>query len=130
MACETAMTTPARAATYPRPAPAAKRRCPRCKRTIWTAFDGSVCALHVDVDPVALDPVAEMLALLAGCRTVELHPDGRLIRRDARQIAAGQPRPVLATHQCGRTNIGKPLTNPIPKPPAIHIGDDDDIPPF
>jgi hypothetical protein len=71
-----------------------------------------------------------MLALLAGCRTVQLEPDGRLTRRGPREIAAGQSHPVLAAHRCDRTNTGKPLTNPVPQLPVIHTANDDDTPPF
>lgn len=123
-------TRPGRAPSYPRPSPAARRRCPRCKARIWSAFDSPVAGLLVDVDPVALDPVGEMLALLAGCRTVELEPDGRLARRGSREIAAGQRHPVLATHRCDRTNNGRELTNPVPTVPVIHTAADNESPPF
>ena len=126
----TARTTTTRAVSYPRPGPATRHRCPTCRRWTWTGVDSNVCGLVATVDPVALDKVAEMVALLAGCRTLDLQPDGRLTRRGVVEIAAGQPRPVLAVHRCDRTNSGRPLTNPIPALPVIHTAGDGDTPPF
>lgn len=82
------------------------------------------------VDVIALDPLGEMLALLAGCRTVALATDGRLERRGPREIQAGQPRPVLAEHRCGRTNIGKSISTRKPRYPAPDIHGAGDEPPF
>jgi hypothetical protein len=118
--------------SYPRQSPARRTRCPGCRRWTLAGLDGSVCALLTVVDPVALDPVGEMVALLAGCRTVSLGRDGRLQRRGAREIAAGQPLPVLAIHRCDRTNTGTPLDGkpaaPLIEVPPIH--EPGDPPPF
>ena len=122
--------TRTRAVSYPRPGPAARRRCQGCRAWVWSAVDSNVCGLLVNVDPIALDQVGEMVALLAGCRTLDLQPDGRLTRRGVVEIAAGQPRPVLAVHRCDRTNSGTPLSNPVPALPVIHTAGDGDNPPF
>lgn len=111
---------------YPRQPPARRRRCPDCRRWTLVGYDGNVAALLIAVDPVALDPVGEMVALLAGCRTVELAPDGRLHRRGVRQIAAGRRRPVLARHRCDRTNTGEPVP---PKTATPRVVIPRDIPP-
>ena len=89
-----------------------------------------MCGLAVAVDVIALDPVAEMVALLAGCRTFALATDGRLERRGPREIQAGQPRPVLAEHRCGRVNTGPAISTRKPKHPAPEIHGAGETPPF
>jgi hypothetical protein len=125
----TGRTATSRAVSYPRQPVASRHRCARCREWTLTGLDGSVCGLVITVDPVALDPVGEMVALLAGLRTVALAADGRLERRGPREIRAGQSRPVLAEHRCGRINIGKPASNrKQPAVPPIHGPGDE--PPF
>ena len=77
--------------------PAVAGTCPRCRCVILT---GLAEGLRARVDPTALDPTAEVTALLAGRWTYTLTAGG-LVHRDAGRIAGGTlTGPVLADHTC------------------------------
>jgi len=75
------------------------RQCARCAAPVLVGLDASRCALLVVLDLAALDRWGEAMALLAGRPTFELW--GREIEyRNHFKIAGGQPRLVIAEHDC------------------------------
>lgn len=72
--------------------------CIGCGVAVWAGLSDDYCARVVRIDPNPLSPFGEMLALLAGRGTFDLHREGehwRLYVRDHWQIA-GRPAGLVA----------------------------------
>jgi hypothetical protein len=70
-----------------------------CARPVLAATIGG---LDKHVDTATLNETGELIALLSGCRTYELHGD-ELVQRSAGRIGSSeQTAPVVADHRCGR----------------------------
>jgi hypothetical protein len=83
------------------------RTCPHCRQWTIVGDDHFRCALRVTCDPIALDPIGEALALLAGRHTYDVW--GReLNRRTALHIKGGQSQTVIADHDCGNAATPSP----------------------
>lgn len=88
-------------------------RCPHCQATTVRALDDTWCATIIEIDPVPITAHGEVLAWLAGRRTVTAEAWGggtpRLTRRGPHQIRsrpAGTFRgDVYATHTCWATPL-------------------------
>ncbi|MGW4388232.1 hypothetical protein [Streptomyces sp. NPDC004685] len=82
------------------------RPCPRCGAdTLNARTPDRVAAVEVHADPTPLDPVAEILARLAGritwCLVDHDHIAARIRWRSTEHIAAGRcTHTVIADHQC------------------------------
>jgi hypothetical protein len=81
-----------------------QRWCP-CGQRVWAAWlDGTGPA--ITVDPIALTPLGELQAQVAGARTVEHWMDGLALRRPeaiTRWPAGNDPAyPIRPEHQCER----------------------------
>lgn len=82
------------------------RPCPRCGADTLTArTPDRAAAIDVRADPTPLDPVAEILARLAGhltwCLVDREHIAARIRWRTNEHIAAGRcTHTVIADHQC------------------------------
>lgn len=79
------------------------RVCPSCGTRVLAGLDGERCALPVVVDPVELDAVAEVRALLAGRDTYTLTREGAhpvLNHRDQFRLSGRRRGPVYAAHAC------------------------------
>lgn len=70
--------------------------CSRCSAPLLAATVGG---LDVRVDPVALNDLGELAALMGGRRTYEVRGEWLILRRPE-HIRAGNRGPVLGAHAC------------------------------
>ena len=87
------------------------RFCRRCGRVVMAGTDSPVAGITVLCDPVPLDSLGELYALVAGLSTYELRFGGgryEIEARDQFHIAGNPPMSgvfdVLTDHRCGRFN--------------------------
>ncbi len=106
--------------------------CRRCARTVLEGYDGGQL---IRADPAPLAPEDELLALLGGRHTYDLHLMGLprrpyLIWRCTFRLRAPRRHQVVATHECTPTqhlNAGGPPINliasyrkqPLPEKPPF-----------
>lgn len=103
----------------------------RCGVQVLAGWDADRCALFVVLDPRPLNPLGEVEALTAGCRTYQVRR-GRIDRRDQWNIPGHPPSlplPVLAEHRCGEV-IHRHWLLDLPSEPAPAILTPDEEIPF
>lgn len=89
--------------------------CPRCDAAVIVGLDSHIAALPAVVDPLPLDPHAELDARLAGRMTYDLiRVSGRQELSPRDYDLTHRPHPVVATHTCP----GPIPASAIPTPPA------------
>lgn len=109
--------------------PAKPDQCRRCEAWTLTCHAGGLLAR---VDPIPIDELQELTALLDGRKTYNVHAETFTHRiylewRDAYDIKDPRKHAVLPEHKCGSL-IGTPAPMPPPKKKAITT--DKDVPPF
>ena len=103
-------------------------RCRHCKATIVRGFNDDWCAFQVDADPTPLTALGEVLALMAGHRTLTArrnHHRLLLTRRDRYAIATfpaqghrpGNRWDVVPEHTCHTTWPDAAITSSVITPP-------------
>lgn len=98
------------------------RMCRSCGARILAGLDAERCAFAVTVDPMPVDALGEMQALISGRRTFRLQYKADRWEIDHRTEFDIQRSPphevhVLVEHECGQpiSGNGPPIKNPRPR---------------